>query len=207
MNKADSVEIVVSVTPSQTIGFRIFPHYKNGYINVDKARDSAALARQLLRFCDTNFLFWGADNTNDVFAGYTVTLQSGYPEEPVHVVLTIITALDKFVGEMRPFIEFKALDKILAEQKFSNSDRAGPTSAAKIGNLLGVDAIVVGSITQFGRDDKSTTVGGGGAGIVGRHFGFGGAGVNKKEAKAVVQITARLVMVNTGEIVASAPGM
>ncbi len=104
-------------------------------------------------------------------------------------------------------IERKALDKILAEQNFSNSDRADPTSAAKIGKLLGVDAIVVGSITQFGRDDKSTTVGGGGAGIVGRHFGFGGAGVNKKEAKAVVQITARLVMVNTGEIVASAQGM
>src|SRR6266436_7749908 len=104
-------------------------------------------------------------------------------------------------------IERKALDKILAEQNFSNSDRADPTSAAKIGKLLGVDSIVVGSITQFGRDDKSTTVGGGGAGIVGRHFGFGGAGVNKKEAKAVVQITARLVMVNTGEIVASAQGM
>ncbi len=104
-------------------------------------------------------------------------------------------------------IERKALNKILAEQNFSNSDRADPTSAAKIGKLLGVDAIVVGSITQFGRDDKSTTVGGGGAGIVGRHFGFGGAGVNKKEAKAVVQITARLVMVNTGEILASAQGM
>jgi curli biogenesis system outer membrane secretion channel CsgG len=101
-------------------------------------------------------------------------------------------------------IERKALDKILAEQNFSNSDRADPTSAARIGKLLGVNAIIVGSITQFGRDDKSTTVGGGGAGVVGRHFGFGGAGVNKREAKAVVQITARLVDVNTGEILASA---
>ncbi len=33
-------------------------------------------------------------------------------------------------------IERKALDKILAEQNFSNSDRADPTSAAKIGKLL-----------------------------------------------------------------------
>ncbi len=96
---------MVSVTPSQTIGFRIFPHYKNGYINVDKARDRGALDRQLLRFCDTNFLFWGADNSLDVFAGYTVTLESGYPEEAIHVVLTSITALDKFVGEMRPSID------------------------------------------------------------------------------------------------------
>lgn len=51
-------------------------------------------------------------------------------------------------------IERKALDKILTEQNFSNSDRADPSSAAKLGRVLGVDAIVIGSITQFGRDDK-----------------------------------------------------
>ena len=62
-------------------------------------------------------------------------------------------------------IERKALDKILAEQNFSNSDRADPTSAAKIGKLLGVDAIIVGSITQFGNDTKNTGVGGVGAGL------------------------------------------
>src|SRR5207253_4512426 len=58
-------------------------------------------------------------------------------------------------------IERKALDKILAEQNFSNSDRADSSTAAKIGRILGVDAIIIGSITQFGRDDKNTTVGGG----------------------------------------------
>ena len=57
-------------------------------------------------------------------------------------------------------IERKALDKILAEQNLSNSDRADPTSAAKLGRLLGVDAIIIGSITQFGRDDKKTNIGG-----------------------------------------------
>jgi len=46
-------------------------------------------------------------------------------------------------------IERKNLDKILGEQNFSNSDRANPASAAKIGKLLGVDAIIVGSVTQF----------------------------------------------------------
>ena len=45
-------------------------------------------------------------------------------------------------------IERKAMDKVLAEQNFSNSDRANPNSAAKIGKLLGVDAIIVGSVTQ-----------------------------------------------------------
>jgi curli biogenesis system outer membrane secretion channel CsgG len=52
-------------------------------------------------------------------------------------------------------VERKALDKILAEQNFSNSDRANPTSAAKIGKMLGVDAIIVGSITEFGNDTKN----------------------------------------------------
>jgi leader peptidase (prepilin peptidase)/N-methyltransferase len=36
-------------------------------------------------------------------------------------------------------------------------------SAAKIGKLLGVDAIIVGSVTEFGRDDKSRGIGGIGA--------------------------------------------
>src|SRR5438445_12207494 len=64
-------------------------------------------------------------------------------------------------------IERKALDKIMAEQNFSNSDRANPTSAAKLGKLLGVDAIIVGSITQFGGESKNTGVGGAGGGLGG----------------------------------------
>src|ERR1017187_5613063 len=49
-------------------------------------------------------------------------------------------------------IERKMLDKVIGEQNFSNSDRADPATAAKIGRVLGLDAIIVGSITQFGRD-------------------------------------------------------
>ena len=62
-------------------------------------------------------------------------------------------------------IERKALDKILAEQNFSNSDRANPASAAKIGKILGLDAIIVGSITEFGNETKNTKIGGGGGGL------------------------------------------
>jgi curli biogenesis system outer membrane secretion channel CsgG len=99
-------------------------------------------------------------------------------------------------------IERSALDKILAEQNFSNSDRADSNTAAKIGKVLGVDAIIIGSITQFGRDDQHTNVGGGGYGL-GR-FGLGGVGTSK--AKAVVGITARVINVSTGEILASVQG-
>src|ERR1700719_2128101 len=71
-------------------------------------------------------------------------------------------------------IERKALDKILAEQNFSNSDRANPASAAKIGKILGLDAIIVGSITEFGNETKNTKIGGGGFG------GFGASGFGHK---------------------------
>ena len=100
-------------------------------------------------------------------------------------------------------IERRALDKILAEQNFSNSDRADATSAAKIGKMLGVDAILVGSITQFGNDTKNTNVGGVGGGL-GR-IGIGGVG--RKESKAIVGLSARLINVDTGEILAVAEGM
>ena len=99
-------------------------------------------------------------------------------------------------------IERKALDKILAEQNFSNSDRANPTSAAKIGKLLGVDAIIVGSITQFGNETHNTNIGGGGAGL-GR-FGVGGFG--QKKSKATVNIDARIVDIDTAEILGVASG-
>lgn len=99
-------------------------------------------------------------------------------------------------------IERKALDKIMAEQNFSNSDRANPVSAAKLGKLLGVDAIIVGSITQFGNDNKNTNVGGGG-----RNWGgFGVGGFGQKKSKAVVGLDARIVNIDTGEIMGVAEG-
>ena len=81
--------------------------------------------------------------------------------------------VDKLVADgTYSVIERKALDKVIAEQNFSNSDRADATSAAKIAKVLGVDAIIIGSITQFGRDDRQTNVGGVGR-LTGR-FGLGG---------------------------------
>jgi curli biogenesis system outer membrane secretion channel CsgG len=101
-------------------------------------------------------------------------------------------------------IERAALDKILAEQNFSNSDRADANTAAKIARILGVDTIIIGSITQFGRDDKSTSVGGGALGGVTGRFGIGG--VRKSQSTAVVQVTARMIDTSTAEILASASG-
>jgi curli biogenesis system outer membrane secretion channel CsgG len=113
--------------------------------------------------------------------------------------------VDKLVADgTYRVIERQAIDKILAEQNFSNSDRADASTAAKIARILGVDAIIIGSITQFGRDDKSTNVGGGALGGVTGRFGIGG--VRKSQSTAVVQITARVIDTSTAEILASASG-
>jgi curli biogenesis system outer membrane secretion channel CsgG len=99
-------------------------------------------------------------------------------------------------------IERSALDKILKEQNFSNSNRADPTSAAQVGKLLGVDYIVVGSITQFGNETKNTGVGGGGGGF----GGYGLGGFHHSNSKANVVVTARIINIDTGEILAVADG-
>lgn len=101
-------------------------------------------------------------------------------------------------------IERKQLAKLIAEQNFSNSDRADPNSAAKLGKLLGVDAIIMGSITQFGRDDRNVSTGGGLIRGKAAKYGLGNVGV--RSAKAVVAISARVVSVDTAEILAVSNG-
>jgi curli biogenesis system outer membrane secretion channel CsgG len=101
-------------------------------------------------------------------------------------------------------IERKRLDAILAEQNFSNSERADPSAAtlAKVGKVLGVQYLIVGSITKFGTEQKKQGVGGGG-------FGYGGFGIGKvgrEKGKANVAITARMIDASTAEIMASAKG-
>ena len=105
LTNADSMEVVIGVTADQTIGFRIYPHYRGAYINVDKAKNGTALMRLLLRLSDRAFLFWGADEAGDIFTGYTFTLESGFPEEAISIVLRSIVNSDKFIGEMKPFID------------------------------------------------------------------------------------------------------
>jgi len=101
-------------------------------------------------------------------------------------------------------VERRELNKVMAEQNLSNSDRADTAAAAKIGRILSVDAIIVGSITQFGRDDKTTTLGATGLSNVTNRFGIGG--LQKRADRAVVGITARLVDASTGEILSVAEG-
>ena len=99
-------------------------------------------------------------------------------------------------------IERNRLDQILAEQDLGESGRANPTSAAKVGKVLGVNAMVVGSITQFGTEKKKKGIGG----AFSRVGGFGGGSYGTSKGKAKVVIDARVVDTTTGEILAVAKG-
>ena len=105
LTNAESMEIVITVTNKETLGFRIFPHYKGGYINIDKAKNTTQLLRKIAQLNESTFLFWGADDTGDVFTGYTFTLESGFPDEAIKIVLSSIRNSDQFVGQMRPSID------------------------------------------------------------------------------------------------------
>ena len=102
-------------------------------------------------------------------------------------------------------IERAALDKLLAEQNLTNSDRTDPLTAARLGRILGVDVIVLGSITHYDLDDKTT---GGGSNPLRGFGGFGGSGMTTKhDIKALVQLSVRLVSPDTAEVVAVSEGI
>ena len=106
------------------------------------------------------------------------------------------SSLDKIVKE-------QDLNKILKQQNLSNTDRVDPTTAAKIGGLLGVDAVIIGDITAFGNDDKSYGAAAG-ASSWGKALGLGDLGLKKN--RAIVEISARMIDVNSAEVLAAVDG-
>ncbi len=100
-------------------------------------------------------------------------------------------------------IERKRLAAVLAEQNFSQSDRADPSAKtlAQVGKVLGVKYLIVGSITKFGTEKSNKSFGGGG---FGSKFGLGEVGTAK--GKANVAISARMIDTSTGEVLAVAKG-
>jgi curli biogenesis system outer membrane secretion channel CsgG len=94
-------------------------------------------------------------------------------------------------------IERSRIDAVLAEQNFGSSGRVEPTTAAQIGRVLGVDAVLIGSITKFSVEGESRDV------SVGGFFGLGGS---QKKKTANVQLAGRLISTATAEILAVGEG-
>lgn len=100
-------------------------------------------------------------------------------------------------------VDRSALEKVGTEQNLSQGQLSDPDAAAKIGRLLNVDFIIIGAVNQFGSETHQTTLGGG-TNLSVKGFGIGG--VATTDAKAIVEITARMIDVNSEEIVAAATG-
>lgn len=87
-------------------------------------------------------------------------------------------------------LERRELDNILREQNLGASGAVTPATAAKVGKLLGVQLMLTGSITAF--SVKRTTIG---------IRGIGGTYMNAES-----KVDARLVNVETGEVMVVATG-
>jgi len=114
---------------------------------------------------------------------------SGYHSLGDGVADMLITALVKSGKFMT--IERQEIERVIQEQQFGQSFMVTPETAPKVGQLLGVELFVVGSVTEFGTKQSS---------IGGATSLFGGS-ITKKVARCVVDI--RLVNTNTGEIIAA----
>jgi curli biogenesis system outer membrane secretion channel CsgG len=100
------------------------------------------------------------------------------------MLVTSLVESEKFI-----VIERAELDEILKEQGLGQTGLVTPQSAAKVGQLLGLQRIITGSITEFG--SKQDKVGG----------GIGGFNLGVSTTTARVAVDLRIVNVNTGEIV------
>jgi curli biogenesis system outer membrane secretion channel CsgG len=94
-------------------------------------------------------------------------------------------------------VERAKVNTLIKEQDFGASGRVKKGTQARIGQIRGADYTLMGDIVVFGRDDRSTRVGGG----VGGRGGGGLGGVGSAEGKAVVVIDFRLVDNESSEVV------
>ncbi|PHV63619.1 CsgG/HfaB family protein [Cyanobacterium aponinum] len=91
-------------------------------------------------------------------------------------------------------IERSRLDAVLAEQNLGASGRVDPSTAAEIGRLLGVEVVIIGSVTQFDIQKQGST------------FGLFGVNVGGQTTEALVSLNVRAVNTTTGEIIMGAEG-
>jgi curli biogenesis system outer membrane secretion channel CsgG len=99
-------------------------------------------------------------------------------------------------------VERSAIDQIIKEQNFSNSDRANPATAAKIGKLAGVDAMIIGSVTNFTFQRRATDTGS----VMSRLHVPGGGAVSSTATNVNITITARMIDTGTGVLINDVSG-
>lgn len=87
-------------------------------------------------------------------------------------------------------LERERLRAVMAEQQLGQSGAVSAATAARIGELLGVQVILTGSVNQFSIDETGG--------------GIGGISVSYKEAESVLDV--RAIDTTTGEVLLTAEG-
>jgi len=136
----------------------------------------------------------------------TVAVAQGRPRVAVlafenNTTLTILgnrlgfAAADEVTTQLVKTGEFAVVERtlvetLLSEQKIGQSGLVDAATAARIGKLLGAQAVITGSITQFSLDRKTA--------------GIGRLAASYTEAESIVDV--RMINVNTGEILVATKG-
>jgi curli biogenesis system outer membrane secretion channel CsgG len=84
----------------------------------------------------------------------------------------------------------ETVERLMADDDFSDSDRNDPPSAIKLGRHLGADAVIIGAVTQFDTGTQNSD-----------------PGAAQADSRTQVRIEARIINVETGEIQGLAQGV
>ncbi len=101
------------------------------------------------------------------------------------ILVTELVKSDKFI-----VIERDKMDKIIQEQKLQQSGIIDPMTAVKLGQILGLEAIVVGAVTQFGVKKEGSDY----------------LLAQSKQQVAEVSVDIRVIDVQTGQVILADSG-
>jgi curli biogenesis system outer membrane secretion channel CsgG len=87
------------------------------------------------------------------FENKTAYGQSGLGGAAADILITEITKTGKFI-----VIDRQKLDKLMDEQKLGQTGAIDPATAAKMGKILGLNAIVTGAISNYGVSQQGTVL-------------------------------------------------
>ncbi len=120
----------------------------------------------------------------------------GFDIESVGEGVSDVLARELYKSGRFDVIERTELETLIGEIDFEQSEYVEKETGVPLGQVKGVDYLLIGKITFFGYEEKEK---GGGGAIFGKVFG--GAGVEAKTKKARATFDIRLVEVKTGKVI------
>jgi curli biogenesis system outer membrane secretion channel CsgG len=138
---------------------------------------TVAVAQEKSRVAVFSLEFATVKSVADAAFGASVDIGKGTADLIVHALVRS--------GQVDVY-EREQFEKIVAEQDITNSSRFNAATAAKIGRNVGVQAVLIGSITKFAQEER------------------GMLGVNRTET--LIEVTGRVVDTSTGKILYTVKG-